>query len=144
MRYPSHSPVMTHEPERNYRPVVLVVEDHEDTRFMLRMILEQDGYAMLEGSNGLEGIEIAIRQRPDLVLMDGSLPGLDGLSATRRMREHESLRDVPIVMLSGHGGAEFRAAARAAGCDAYITKPLDLVEFRDTLERLLHPFSHAA
>lgn len=140
----SHSPVMTYKPEENYRPVVLVVEDHDDTRFMLRTILEQDGYVMLEASDGLEGVETAIRQRPDLILLDGNLPGLDGLSAARRMREQESLRDVPIVALSGHGGSEFRAAARAAGCDACITKPLDFAEFRSTLHRLLPSFSHAA
>lgn len=136
------SPVMTY--KQNYCPVVLVVEDHDDTRFMLRTILEHDGYAMLEASDGLEGIEIAIRQHPDLVLLDGNLPGLDGLSAARRMREQESLRDVPIVALSGHAGPEFQAAARAAGCDASITKPLDFAEFRSTLNRLLSSYSHAA
>ncbi|MDQ1557817.1 MAG: hypothetical protein QOD32_877 [Pyrinomonadaceae bacterium] len=135
---------MTYKPEQNFRPVVLVVEDHDDTRFMLRTILEHDGYAMLEASDGLEGIEIAIHQHPDLVLLDGNLPGLDGLSAARRMREQESLRDVPIVALSGHDGAEFQAAARAAGCDASITKPLDFAEFRSTLTRLLSSYSHAA
>jgi CheY-like chemotaxis protein len=135
---------MTYEPERNGRLTVLVVEDHDDTRFMLRMILEHDGYVMLEAADGLEGIEMAISQHPDLVLMDGSLPKLDGLSAARRMREQESLRDVPIVALSGHDGPEFQAAARAAGCDAYITKPLDFAEFRSTLNRLLPLYSHAA
>jgi two-component system cell cycle response regulator DivK len=135
---------MPYKSELNYRPVVLVVEDHEDTRFMLRTILEHDGYAMLEASDGLEGIEIAIRQHPDLVLMDGNLPRLDGLSAARRMREQDSLRDVPIVALSGHDEPEFQTAARAAGCDAYITKPLDFAEFRRTLNRLLHSYSHAA
>lgn len=135
---------MTYKSEHNGRPTVLVVEDHDDTRFMLRMLLEHDGYAMLEAADGLEGVEIAIRQHPDLVLMDGNLPGLDGLSATRRMREQESLRDVPIVALSGHDGPEFQAAACAAGCDAYITKPLDFTEFRSTLNRLLPSYSHAA
>ena len=135
---------MTYKPEQNHRPVVLVVEDHDDTRFMLRMILEHEGYAMLEAADGLEGVEVALRQHPDLVLVDGSLPILDGLSATRRMREQESLRDVPIVALSGHCGPEFQAAARAAGCDAFITKPLDFAEFRSTLKRLLPSYSHAA
>ena len=135
---------MRYKPEQNYRPVVLVVEDHDDTRYMLRTILEHDGYATLEASDGLEGVELAIRRRPDLVLVDGNLPGLDGLSAARRMREHESLRDVPIVALSGHDGPEFQAAAQAAGCDAHITKPLDFAEFRSTLNRLLTSYSHAA
>jgi CheY-like chemotaxis protein len=135
---------MTYKAEQNQRPVVLVVEDHADTRFMLGMILEREGYAMLEAADGLEGVETALHQHPDLVLVDGSLPGLDGLSATRRMREQESLRDVPIVFLSGHCGPEFQAAARAAGCDAFITKPLDFAVFRSTLKRLLPSYSHAA
>lgn len=134
---------MTDKPEQKHRPVVLVVEDHEDTRFMLRMILERDGYVMLEAANGLEGVKTAISRRPDLVLMDSSLPGLDGLSATRLIREQEALRDVPIVALSGHAGAEFQAAARAAGCDACLTKPLDFNEFRSTLARLLPSYTRA-
>jgi two-component system cell cycle response regulator DivK len=135
---------MTYKPKQDGRPTVLVVEDHDDTRFMLRVILEHDGYAMLEAADGLEGVEIAIRRHPDLVLMDGTLPKLDGLSAARRMREQESLRDVPIVALSGHDGPEFQAAARAAGCDAYIAKPLDFAELRNTLNRLIPSYSHAA
>ena len=135
---------MINKPEQNRRPVVLVVEDHDDTRFMLRMILEHDGYVMLEAADGLEGVEMAARELPDLVLMDGSLPELDGLSAARRIREQESLRDVPIVALSGHDSPEFRDAARAAGCDACITKPLDFAELRNTLNRLLPSYSHAA
>ena len=139
-----HSLVMTYKPQQTARPVVLVVEDHADTRFMLGMILEHDGYAMLEAADGLEGVEVALRQHPDLVLVDGSLPGLDGLSATRRMREQESMRDVPIVVFSGHCEPEFQAAARAAGCNAFITKPLDFAVFRSTLKRLLPTYSHAA
>lgn len=135
---------MTHKLEPNRRPLVLVVEDHEDTRFMLRVILEQEGYAILEVADGLEAVEIAVREQPDLVLMDGTLPGLDGLSATRRIREHETLRDMPVVALSGHAEPEFQDVARAAGCAASITKPLDLDELRDTLQRLLPSYSHAA
>jgi CheY-like chemotaxis protein len=135
---------MTDKPDQNQRPLVLVVEDHDDTRFMLRIFLEHDGCAILEATNGLDALDLAGRENPDLVLIDGNLPGLDGLSAIRRMREQESLRDVPIVALSGHASAEFRNAARLAGCDAYITKPLDFVELRSTMRRLLPTYSHAA
>ena len=124
--------------------MVLVVEDHEDTRFMLRVILEREGYAILEVADGLEAVEVAMREQPDLVIMDGTLPGLDGLSATRRIREQETLHDLPVVALSGHAGAEFQDAARAAGCAASITKPLDFGELRNTLHRLLPLYSHAA
>lgn len=139
-----HSPAMTYKPEQEGRPLVMVVEDHDDTRYMLRMILEHDGYAILEVVNGLEAVETAMREHPDLVLMDGSLPGLDGLSVTRRMRQQESLHGMPIVVLSGHVEAEFQAAARAAGCDASITKPLDFAELRNTLSRLLPAFPQVA
>jgi CheY-like chemotaxis protein len=134
---------MTYKLEQN-RKRVLVVEDHEDTRFMLKLLLEHEGYAIMEVADGLEAVEIAGRERPDLVLMDGSLPGLDGLSATRRIRETESLRGVPIIALSGHVGADFRAEARAAGCDALLTKPIDLSQLMNTLNELLYPHSRAA
>lgn len=120
--------------------MVLVVEDHDDTRYLLRVVLEHDGYTILEVANGLEAVGMAVREHPDLVLMDGTLPGLDGLSVTRQMRQQESLRDMPIVALSGHDGPEFQAAARAAGCDASITKPLDFNVLRNTLSRLLPAF----
>ena len=111
---------------------------------MLRMILEQDGYATLGVGNGLEAVEMAGRSRPALILRAGTLSGLDGLSPTRRMREQEHLREVPIVALSGHVSTEFQDEARAAGCDAYIMKPLDFTQLRDTLDRLLPSYSHAA
>lgn len=139
-----HSLAMTYQPKQEGRPLVLLVEDHDDTRFMLKFILEQDGYVILEAANGLEAVETAAREHPDLVLTDASLPGLDGISAARRMREQELLRDMPIVILSGHAGAEFHDAALAAGCDASITKPVNLAELKNTLRRLLPAFSHAA
>jgi CheY-like chemotaxis protein len=135
---------MNYKLEQNNRPTVLVVEDHDDTRLLLKLLLEHEGYVIMEVADGLEAVEIAARECPDLVLMDGSLPGLDGLSATRRMREQESLRHVPIIALSGHTGQEFRAEARAAGCDALITKPLDFSQLLNTLNQLLHSYSHAA
>jgi CheY-like chemotaxis protein len=135
---------MTYKLEQNYRPVILIVEDHEDTRNLLRIVLEGDGYVILEVADGLEAVEVAGREHPDLVIMDGSLPRLDGLSATRRMRQEEFLDDMPIVALSGHNSPEFQDAARAAGCNACITKPFDFAELKSTLHRLLPSYSHAA
>ncbi len=83
------------------KPLVLVVDDHEDTRFLLKTILDIRGVAVLEASDGEEAIEMAERERPDLVLMDAGLPRLDGLTATRRMRECASLCRVKIIFLSG-------------------------------------------
>jgi CheY-like chemotaxis protein len=137
-------PAMSHIRKDNNRPTVLVVEDHDDTRFMLKVILEREGYAVLEAEDGLEAVETAAHEQPGLILIDGSLPGLDGISATRRMRQQESLREVPIVALSGHAGLEYEARALAAGCNAYLTKPFEYSQLRDTLNQFLPVYSNAA
>src|SRR5215213_2866964 len=115
------------------RPLVLVVEDHEDTRSLLKYLLGKRGFDVAEAENGEEAIELAQRLHPGLILMDGSLPRLDGISATRRVRELATLRDVPIVFLSGHAEPSAQAAAFDAGCDEYLVKPFDL----DRLGRVL-------
>ena len=117
------------------RPVVLVVEDHEDTRFMLRVLLEMHGLEVVEAADGEEAVRAAESVRPGLVLMDGSLPLLDGLAAARRIREAESLRDVPVVMLSGRAEPDFRASALASGCDSFLVKPFSAAQLDSVLER---------
>lgn len=116
---------------------VLVAEDHEDTRDLLRTLLERRGVAVVEAGDGVEAVELAERERPDLILMDGGLPRLDGVSATRRLRGLPSLAGVPIVFLSGHAGPRAQSDARAAGCDDYVVKPFDLARFEGVLNRLL-------
>jgi len=116
---------------------VMVVEDFEDNRFMMRRLLEMSGYHVLEAINGEEAVKLAERERPDLILMDLSLPLLDGLAATRRIREVEELRDVPIVAVSAHDTADFHADALAAGCNDYVTKPIDFDQLESLLTRLL-------
>jgi two-component system cell cycle response regulator DivK len=118
-------------------PVVMVVEDFEDNRFMMRRLLEMSGYRVLEAINGEEAVELAHRERPQLILMDLSLPQLDGLAATRRIRQYDSLRDVPIVAVSAHDTADFHADALAAGCNDYVTKPIDFDQLEALLQRLL-------
>jgi two-component system cell cycle response regulator DivK len=118
-------------------PVVMVVEDFEDNRFMMRRLLEMSGYRVLEAVNGEEAVELAHRERPQLILMDLSLPQLDGLAATRRIRQHADLRDVPIVAVSAHDTADFHADALAAGCNDYVTKPIDFDQLEALLARLL-------
>src|SRR5215207_6586119 len=92
-------------------PTVMVVEDFEDNRFMMRRLLEMSGYRVLEAINGEEAVELATRERPQLILMDLSLPQLDGLAATRRIRQDAEMRDVPIVAVSAHDTADFHADA---------------------------------
>jgi two-component system cell cycle response regulator DivK len=121
----------------NWLPTVMVVEDFEDNRFMMRRLLEMSGYRVLEAVNGEEAVELAKRERPGLILMDLSLPQLDGLAATRRIRQHPELRDVPIVAVSAHDTADFHADALAAGCNDYVTKPIDFDQLEALLSRLL-------
>lgn len=119
------------------RAKVLVAEDHEDTRQMLRTLLEQRGLSVVEARDGLEAVEAAERERPNLILMDGSLPRLDGIAATRRLRGLPALSSVPIVFLSGHAGHEAQANALDAGCDEYVVKPFDLARIDTLLNRHL-------
>jgi CheY-like chemotaxis protein len=116
---------------------VLVVEDFEDTRFLMRMELEQRGYRVVEAVNGEEGVEKALAERPRIILMDIGLPVLDGIAATRALRQREEMRDVLIVALTAHHETEYRANALSAGCDAYLTKPIDFDWLIDLLSRLL-------
>ncbi len=117
---------------------ILVVEDFEDNRFMMRRLLEMSGYLVVEAVNGQEAVEISQRTLPDLILMDLSLPLLDGLSATRRIRTRPELEKVPIVAVSAHDTADFHAEALAAGCNEYVTKPIDFDELEELLKRLIN------
>jgi CheY-like chemotaxis protein len=118
------------------QPLVLVVEDFEDNRFMMRRLLEMSGYRVVEAVNGNQAVEAAERDQPDIILMDLSLPQLDGLAATRRIREQQGTRRVPIVAVSAHDSADFHAEALAAGCNEYVTKPIDFDQLVDLLSRL--------
>ena len=115
---------------------VLVVEDFDDSRFILKVMLELRGYRVVEASDGLQAIEVARRERPDLVLMDLNLPLLDGFAATRRIRELDGLRDVPVVALTAHVTPDYRSKAVAAGCDELISKPINIARLEETLRRL--------
>ena len=116
---------------------VLVVEDFEDTRSLMRLELEKRGFRVVEATDGEQGVEFALRESPDIIIMDIGLPLIDGIEATRRIRREESMRDVLIVALTAHHETEYRAHALAAGCDAYLTKPVDFDWLIDLLGRLL-------
>jgi CheY-like chemotaxis protein len=118
------------------RATVLVVEDFEDNRFMMRRLLEMSGYRVVEAVNGNQAVEEASSQHPDIILMDLSLPQLDGLAATRRIRAQDELQKVPIVAVSAHDSADFHAEALAAGCNEYVTKPIDFDQLVQLLDRL--------
>jgi CheY-like chemotaxis protein len=118
-------------------PVVMLVEDFEDTRQMMRRMLELSGCRVVEAANGQEAIELSQRGGVDLVLMDLNMPVLDGFNATLRIREYERTRDVPVVAVTAYDSAESRAAAGAVGCCDYVVKPLDLENLAALLRRLL-------
>ena len=118
-------------------PVVMLVEDFADTREMMRRVLESGGCRVLEAANGQEAIELAQRERLDLILMDLNMPILDGFTATLRIREYEPTRDVPVVAVTAFDTAEFRAAATAVGCSEYIVKPLDFERLSSILRHFL-------
>ena len=118
-------------------PVVLVVEDYDDTRDLMRFALEARGYRICEAENGDEAILIACRERPDVILMDISMPVLNGLTATARIREHHELRKIPIVAVTAHQEMDLRASALASGFTAYVTKPIDFDWLDDLIKSLL-------
>jgi CheY-like chemotaxis protein len=116
---------------------VLLVEDTEDNRQMMRRLLEMSGYQVVEAINGEEAVRRASEEKPRIILMDLSLPLIDGLTATRRIRSLPGLSQVPIVAVSAHDTADFHSEALAAGCNAYITKPIDYPELEEVVNRLL-------
>lgn len=106
-------------------PTILLVEDDEDTRYIMRLELEQRGYRVIEAKNGEEGVELAQLESADIILMDLSLPGIDGLEATKQIRNDGGLRRVPVVAVTAHQETDFRLGAKESGFDAYVTKPID-------------------
>ena len=119
------------------QPTILVVEDHADTREMLHVILERWGCRVVEACNGLEAVEAALRETPELILMDSRLPFLDGLEATRRIRENGLRDQVKIVALNGSGSPLYHADALRVGCDDIIEKPFDIDRLRTVIVRNL-------
>ncbi len=115
-------------------PVILIVEDDEDSRLMLKILLEMWKYRVIEAADGLEAIRVAEEIRPDLILMDAKLPHLDGFETTRRIRESESVSRIPIIFLSACAEETYRRAARTVGADDYLVKPLDFELLENTLE----------
>ena len=105
------------------QPLVLVVEDYQDAREMYAAYLQFSGFDVAEAGNGIEAIEKTLELLPDIVLMDLALPRMDGWEATRRLKNDERTRHIPIVALTGHALAGHAEGARAAGCDAFVTKP---------------------
>lgn len=116
---------------------VLLVEDTEDNRFMMRRLLEMTGYRVVEAANGEEAVRVAKAESPNLILMDLSLPVIDGLAATRLIRELPHLKSTPIIAVSAHDTSDFQSEAIKAGCNTYVTKPIDFAELEVLIAKLL-------
>jgi CheY-like chemotaxis protein len=104
-------------------PLILVVDDYQDAREMYAEYLQFSGFRVAEARNGNEAVDQAFALRPDLILMDLSLPGKDGWEATRELKADERTRHIPIVALTGHALAGASDGAKKAGCDSFVTKP---------------------
>jgi CheY-like chemotaxis protein len=117
--------------------VVLLVEDNADNRRLIRRLAEDYDATVLEADNGAEGLRLALSELPDLILMDLSLPVMDGWEATRRIKAEDTTRHIPVIALTAHAMDGDRAQALAAGCDDYITKPIELAPFLALVGRYL-------
>jgi len=104
---------------------ILLVEDDEDTRYLMRLELERRGYRLIEAEDGEKAVALAQQEHPDIILMDISLPRMDGLEATKLIRNHDRMHAIPVVAVTAHQESDYREEAKASGFDAYVTKPID-------------------
>ena len=118
-------------------PTILLVEDFDDTRLMMKMWLVKNGYRVLEAETGEEGVQLAQKERPDLIIMDMMMPGMNGLDATQLIRQDGALRLTPIVAVSAYGADEYRSIALEAGCNEYVSTPFEPQTLADLIESLL-------
>jgi two-component system, cell cycle response regulator DivK len=116
---------------------LLLVEDFEDTRHFMRLELEEQGFIVFEAENGQVAVDTAMREKPDVILMDLTLPILDGFAATKLIRQDDQLKNVPIIAVTAHHEDDFRSGAKASGFDAYVTKPIDVNWLKDLIAGLL-------
>ena len=119
--------------------LILIVDDSADNLAMISLDLQQQNYRVVTASNGEDAITIAAQTLPNLILMDINLPELDGLAATRRIRDIETLREVPVVAVTAFGTEGFQRAAYDVGVDGYLTKPIDMDRMHQLIARLLSP-----
>lgn len=118
-------------------PLILIVDDFEDNREMYTQFLRFNGYRVAEAVDGRDALAKAGALHPDLIVMDLSLPGVDGWEATRRLKADPTTRDIPVIALTGHALAGHAEGAMAAGCDAFVTKPCIPVDLEAEIRRVL-------
>ena len=126
---------MSHNTETTTK--ILVVDDNQDNRELVIKVLKAKGYLLLESADGEAALEQVIKERPDLILMDISLPKIDGYEVTRRLKEQESFKDIPIIALTAHAMKGDREKALQSGCNGYIPKPISVRELPDQIRTFL-------
>jgi two-component system cell cycle response regulator DivK len=121
---------------------ILIVEDNEDNQELMRFLLERAGYDVMSVENGLEGVKAARREKPDIILMDLSLPELDGWSAARQIKADPELNNIPMIAVTAHTLPGDRRKALEAGFDSYISKPINIHMFDITIGKVLEQKQH--
>jgi CheY-like chemotaxis protein len=116
---------------------ILLVDDFDDTRLMMKIWLSRKGYRVVEAETGEEAINLAQRELPDLIIMDVMMPGMNGLDATQRIREYQALSLTPIVAVSAYGAHEYRSLAIDAGCNEYVTTPFEPNKLAELIRKLI-------
>ena len=117
---------------------ILLVEDYTDSREMLRLLLQDLNYRILEAQNGKQALDLAVKETPDLVLTDFNLPDIDGTALIRRLRKlSERMSRIPVIMLTAHDKQQLYEVAMAAGCTAFLTKPANFSVLQKTIQTLL-------
>ena|SRR5947209_7796622 len=114
--------------------LITVIEDYDSFRYSLRQLLEFEGYEVAEAADGEAGLALLEEITPDMILLDLTLPGIDGISTARKIRESERLHSIPIFALSAHDLPDLQSEAIAAGCNCYLTKPIDFDELNKLLK----------
>jgi CheY-like chemotaxis protein len=118
-------------------PMILVVDDDEDLRAMVEVILRGRGYRVVGAASGVEAFDLAMIEPPDLVLMDIGMPDVDGLSTIWRMREDPTLAETPVVIVTAYDSYDLRAEAASAGCKSFLTKPFEPNQLREVVRQIL-------
>jgi CheY-like chemotaxis protein len=116
------------------KPLILIAEDSLDGREMMRTLLRLKGYDVIVAEDGVQAVDMALKNSPDLIFVDLELPRLDGISVARNIHRSKALRNVPIVVVSGHDPSRYETAARGAGCTEYLLKPIDFERLDAILE----------
>jgi len=124
-------------PESQESYLVLVVDDSIDNLTVISLYLQQSGYRVAAATNGEEAVKVADLVKPDIIVMDLAMPGVDGLESTRQIRQIEKLKDIPVIALTAFSTEGFRRAAHDTGFDGYLTKPVDFSRLTDLIGRLI-------